>query len=216
MSYTIGVNILDYVRDIVRSVMRGIAKLLNSLSGGKLSPNSITITGLLAHIPIAYLIATLHNLRAAALLVIFGLFDTLDGELARLQKRDSSAGMLLDASTDRMKEVLLYAGAAYAITSGVRPAMAFWAVIACGASLTVSYVKAKCETAVASSSKLSASHVNKLFQDGLMRFEVRMAVLVLGLLSNRVILAVVIIGSLSALTAIWRLVTIMRRLNVQG
>lgn len=207
-------KLLDTVRDIIRSFMHRIAVLLNTISGGKLSPNSVTIIGLLAHVPIALLIATMHNVRAAVLLVVFGLFDTLDGELARLQKRDSSSGMLLDASTDRMKEVLLYAGAAYAITAGERPELAFWAVLACGASLVVSYVKAKGETAVAKT-KLTTSEVNRLFQDGLMRFEVRMAVLVVGLLSNRLILAVVVIAVSASLTALWRLTTIMGRLRVQ-
>ncbi len=208
-------KLLDGVRDFVRQIMHVIAVGLNKVSGGRLSPNSVTIVGLLAHVPIALLIASRHNLKAALLLVVFGLFDSLDGELARLQKRDSAAGMLLDASTDRMKEVMLYSGAAYAISIGGRPHLAFWAVIACGASLVVSYVKAKGETAVAKS-HLSLSEVNRLFQDGLMRFEVRMAVLVIGLLSNRIILAVVVIGILASLTALQRLVNIMRHLHVQS
>jgi len=195
--------------------MHWVAVGLNKLFGGKLSPNAVTLIGLFAHIPIALLIASRHNLKAAVLLVIFGLFDTLDGELARLQHRDSAGGMLLDASTDRIKEVLLYSGAAYAITVGARPHMAFWAVAACGASLVVSYVKAKGETAVAKS-HLSVSEVNHLFQDGLMRFEVRMVVLIVGLLSNRLILVVVVIAILSSLTAIGRLISIMRRLDVQS
>jgi CDP-diacylglycerol--glycerol-3-phosphate 3-phosphatidyltransferase len=204
---------LDTVRGLVRSVMRRIAKLLNQLTGGHMSPNAVTLIGLFMHIPIAWLIATRHNLWAAGLLVIFGLFDALDGELARLQKRDSAAGMLLDASTDRMKEVLLYTGAAYSFVALNRPHMAAWAVAACGASLCVSYVKAKGETAVAKSS-LTVSEVNRLFQDGLLRFELRMFVLVIGLLSDRVILAVIVIALLSTLTAFERLIKITRRLNV--
>lgn len=205
-------QLLDMVRDFVRSLMKSVAKILNSLTGGSLTANTVTIVGLLAHLPIAYLIATRHNYKAAILLVIFGLFDTLDGELARLQKRDSTAGMLLDATTDRFKEVLLYTGAAYAITSGDRPMMAGWAVLACGASLCVSYVKAKGETAV-SKSHLSISEINKLFADGLMRFEVRMAILILGLLSNRIILAVVVIAIFSSFTAVSRLINISAKLK---
>ena len=117
-------KLLDVMRDYVRRIMHVVAVMLNKLSGGKLSPNTVTIIGLLAHIWVALLIASRHNLKAALFLVIFGLFDTLDGELARLQKRASSTGMLLDASTDRMKEVMLYSGAAYAITVGARPRMA--------------------------------------------------------------------------------------------
>jgi CDP-diacylglycerol--glycerol-3-phosphate 3-phosphatidyltransferase len=205
--------VLDAVRGLVRGVMRSVAKTLNRLTGGRLSPNAVTLIGLFMHVPIAWLIATRHNLWAAGLLVIFGLFDTLDGELARLQKRDSAAGMLLDASTDRMKEVLLYTGAAYSFVTLGRPYMAAWAVAACGASLCVSYVKAKGETAVAKSN-LSVSEVNRMFQDGLLRLELRMFLLVIGLLSDRVILAVIVIALLSTFTAFERLIKITRRLNV--
>lgn len=208
-------NPLNVIRNVIRRIMHVVAIRLNQLTGGKLTPNAVTIVGLLAHLPIAYLIATRHNLKAAALLAVFGLFDTLDGELARLQKRDGPAGMLLDASADRIKEVMLYTGAAYAISTGTHSQFAAWAVVACGASLTVSYVKAKGETAVAKS-RLSASEVNHLFADGLMRFEIRMAVLLLGLLSNNLLLAIVVIGILASLTAISRLIKISRKIkNVQ-
>jgi phosphatidylglycerophosphate synthase len=163
------------------------------------------------HVPIAWLIATQRLWLAAVLLLIFGLFDSLDGALARLQYRDSAAGMLLDASTDRMKEVLLYSGAAYLFVSLGRPYMTFWAVLACGFSLCVSYVKAKGETAVAKSD-LTTGEVNRLFQDGLGRFEIRMFILLVGLVSGRVILAVIVIALLSIYTAFERLVKISRRL----
>lgn len=204
-------NILDALRKMTRKFMHGVAVVLDKISGGRISPNNITIVGLLAHLPIAYFIAVSNNLYAAILLVVFGLFDTLDGELARLQKRASPAGMLLDASTDRMKEVMLYTGVAYAITLSDKPTMAVWAVIACGASLTVSYVKAKGETAIAKS-QLTTTEINLLFADGLMRFEVRMGVLLIGLLSGQVVLAVVIIAIFSSITAVSRLIKISQKI----
>lgn len=143
-------------------------------------------------------------------MVVFGLFDSLDGALARLQKNASSRGMLLDASTDRMKEVLLYSGAAYYVAS-VAPTMTFWAVLACGASICVSYIKAKGETAVAKSD-LTPNEVNRLFQAGIFRFEVRMAILVIGLLANQIVATLILIAITSTYTAIERLVLISRKL----
>lgn len=204
-------SLLDACRDAVRRFMRHIATLLNRISRGKLSPNTITIVGLVMHIPIAVLIAQGYFGYAAVLLVIFGLFDTLDGELARLQKKASAGGMLLDASTDRMKEVILYIGAAYALTKGVTPEFASWAVAACGASICVSYIKAKGETAI-KDSKLSPNEVNRLFQDGLGRFEVRMFILVIGLLLNNLLTALIIITAISTFTAFERLIKISRKL----
>lgn len=204
---------LDMCRAIVKTWMRHIARALNTLSGGKLSPNTVTIVGLVAHLPIAWLIATNHYWWAAATLVIFGLFDALDGELARLQNRASSAGMLLDASTDRMKETALYCGAAFSLINTARPVFAVWAVAACGASLCVSYVKAKGETAV-SGGKLTPNEINRLFQDGLLRFEIRMSILVIGLLSGRLALAIVLIAIFSTITAFERLIKITYKLRV--
>jgi CDP-diacylglycerol--glycerol-3-phosphate 3-phosphatidyltransferase len=203
--------LLDGIRSAVRSVMQKVAQALHKLTGGKLSPNAATLAGLIAHVPIAWLIATRHPLKAALLLVIFGLFDTLDGELARLQGRASPAGMLLDAVTDRMKEILLYCGIAYFFITLGYPRTAVWVVAACGASLLVSYVKAKGEVAV-KDSKLSPNAINKLFQDGLMRYEIRMFLIFVGLVTALLPEMVMLIAVLSTFTAISRLINISRRL----
>lgn len=203
---------LDTLSNFVRKAMRVAAGWLNHASGGALSPNTVTITGLLAHLPIAWLIAQQHLAQAAVLLVIFGLFDTLDGELARLQHRASAAGMVLDATTDRMKEVLLYSGVAYAVIASGQPYAAVWAVLACGASLLVSYVKAKGETAIASTTR-AVTDTNRTFQDGLGRFEIRMALLVASLLFDQLAWGVMVIALLSWFTALQRLVVISRKLS---
>lgn len=206
---------LDFLRKHVRSYAHGVARLLNSFSSGRITPNQVTIVGLLMHIPIAFLIAQGQFVLAAALLAVFGLFDTLDGELARLQRRDSAAGMVLDASTDRIKEVFLYAGVGYSLAQSSRATDAVWAVLACGFSLSVSYVKAKGETAVAKSD-LTVSQVNRLFQDGLLRFEVRMGLLIIGLVIGQLQLATIAIAALSAYTAVDRLVRITQSLDADA
>ncbi len=192
--------------------MKVVAHVLNSLTGGRLSPNAITITGALAHLPIAWLIAQSHYTLAAVLLVIFGLFDTLDGELARLQKRASNLGMLLDSVTDRMKEILLYVGITYNLVHiGLAP-FAVWAVAACGASVLTSYVNAWGDV-VMSKAKQSGHVINQAFRGGILRFEVRMFLLVLGLLSQRLALTMIIIAVLASFTALQRLINISRRLS---
>ncbi|HSX07146.1 MAG TPA: CDP-alcohol phosphatidyltransferase family protein [Candidatus Saccharimonadia bacterium] len=204
---------IQHAKNAIRSGMRHIARRLNQASHGKITPNTVTISGFIMHAPIALLIGLGHNLWAATLLLIFGLFDTLDGELARLQKRDSVKGMLLDASTDRLKEVLLYSGAGYALALGHHPATAAWAAAACGASLSVSYVKAKGEAAVAASrTELTHAQLNRLFGGGLLSFELRMLVLIVGLVLDQLIIAVVVIAILAGFTALQRLVQISRQL----
>ncbi len=210
-------GVLDAVRNIIRNRMRAIARGVNQLSGGKITPNMVTITSLIAHIPITYAIATDKLLLSAILLVIFGLMDALDGELARLQGKASAAGMLLDASTDRMKEVLIYIGVAFTLSVNGSSIFATeylvsFVVAACGGSLLVSYVKAKGETAVRDST-LTANEINRLFQDGLMRYEIRMMVIIIGLVFNALDITILLIAILAWQTALKRLFTIHRRLS---
>lgn len=203
-------RLLDIVRDSVRKQIKEIAELLNKATDGRITPNMITITGLLAHFWIAYLITQEDFITSGILLIIFGLFDALDGQLARIQNKASNAGMVLDAVTDRIKEVILYTALAYYLVSTNQPDLAVWTVVACGASLLVSYIKAKGETALADS-KLSANDKNRVFQDGIFRFEVRMFILVLGLLSGYIAESVMLIAVTSSLTAIQRLMVVMRK-----
>lgn len=203
---------INSLGNLVRRVMRRVAHSVNKISGGRISANAITVVSLLAHIAIAYLIAVGNFMWAAPLLIVFGLFDTLDGELARLQGKASNAGMVLDASIDRMKEVLLYSGSAYYFINNFEPGFAVWTVLTCGGSLLVSYVKAKGETALGDT-KLTANEKNRVFGDGLMRFEVRMAVLVVGLFTNQLAIAIAVIAVLSWFTAFQRLIWVTKELE---
>jgi CDP-diacylglycerol--glycerol-3-phosphate 3-phosphatidyltransferase len=206
-------DVLSAIRSGARAQARVVAGVLNRLTGGKLTPAMVTIFGLLMHIPIAYLITIESNYWAAGLLVVFGLFDILDGALASVQGTTSVRGMLLDASTDRMKEVFLFSAIAYVLALGDHPATAAWAVAACGASLCVSYVKAKGEAAVASGEKpIPHTVLNRMFADGLLTFEIRMALLVVGLVIGQVLAVTIIIACLASYTAIQRLVRISRQL----
>ena len=202
---------IDIIRNAIKALMSALAITLNKATGGKLSADVITLIGLFSHIPIAWLIAIQKNYLAAGLLVFFGLFDSVDGALARAQKKSSSRGMLLDASTDRIKEVILYIGASSALVASGYASWAGWAVAACGASLVVSYVKAKGETAI-SDKKLSPSDINRIFADGIMRYEIRMFVLIVGLLTNTLRYALVFIAVTSAITAVGRFHKISQKL----
>lgn len=206
-------DIITTVKEQIRAAIRVFARVLNTATQGRLSPDWVTIFGALMHVPIAVLIARGHLVLAGVLLVIFGLFDTLDGELARLQKRASNRGMLLDASTDRMKEVAVYTGVAYFLASGTHPKFAVWAVVACGASLCVSYIKAKGEAAVASGAQtIPHATLNRMFADGLWTFEIRMFLLAVGLLTSFLTWAIIIVAIGASFTALQRLVRISGKL----
>lgn len=218
-------NFLGGIKASVRSVMHAIAKFLDRASGGRITPNGITIFGVVMHIPIAIFIAAGWWWQAAILLVVFGLFDTLDGELARLTKKTSAVGMILDSSTDRLKEVMLYSGLVYWFASFGAQRGAAMAALAMGASICVSYVKSRGEIAVATADKSKkydhATLNKKVFAAGLFPFEIRMALLVIGLILGAifnenpaiimfVVVSIIAVGSL--VTFVQRLINIQKHL----
>lgn len=199
-------------KNSVRNVMRGVAGFLDKISGGKLSPNTVTLLGLLAHIPIAILISQGYFGYAALGIVVFGLFDTLDGELARLQNRASNLGMFLDSTTDRLKEIMLYIGIAYALVAVDRPYLAVWAVAAIGLSLLTSYINAWGDV-VLTKTKSSEHKINSSLRGGLLPFEIRMTLIIIGLLTGRLGLLVIVITVGAGLTALERILRITKRLT---
>lgn len=219
-----GTNVspLDSIRNAVRSIMRQLARGLHRASGGRLTPNMVTGLGLLGHAPVVWLIAQNEpraNVLAAVLLAVFGLLDTLDGELARLQGKASAFGVFLDSTTDRFKEIILYMAAGYALiawaesflldTSGV----AMVVVAACGGSVLVSYINAWGEAVMSTHAKEVKHAVNKTFRGGILGFEVRMFVLIVGLAANQLFVAVIIIAVFAWITAGQRFVHVARRLT---
>ena len=221
-------KLLDIVRDGVRAFMRRVAKILNKVSRGSLTPNMVTVIGLLAHAPIAWLIATHHPIWAGVLLLIFGLFDTLDGELARLQGRTSHSGMFLDSVSDRIKEVLVYIGLVGAAVSTTAACTGIgqtcWysnatytvlLVVALGGSLLTSYINAWGE-AVLRGSKVAKSQLNKTFRGGIASFEVRMFLLVIMLLFGWEAVIIPLVAVLAWYTALGRMYRVIENLsNVQ-
>lgn len=207
-------NLLDLCRDTVKSVVRQLARFLDRVSKGRITPNQITFMGLIAHIPVALLIGTRHYLWAAAVfLAIFGLFDTLDGELARLQKRTSLLGMFIDSSTDRIKEIILYCGIMAALVHTGHHATVVVAVGALGASLCTSYLNAWGEAVLSQNSRSVSHTVNKSFRSGLLGFDLRMVLIILGLLVDQLELTMYVILVLATITVFQRFIHITGRLR---
>jgi phosphatidylglycerophosphate synthase len=197
-------NILDTTRDIVRGYITKIAKSLNKLSGGKLSPNTVTLVGVVMHVPIAILIGTGSLKLAAVLLAFFGLFDALDGALARLQKSSSAYGMFLDSATDRMKEIMVYVGItgwAYANQASGTQMMIITA--AAGTSVLISYLNAWGEAVLAKVKPDSKHDMNKAMRNGIAGFDLRIFIIIIGLLSGQLHYAIALILILG-LTTVWQ------------
>lgn len=205
----------------VRSLMIYPARFVNYLSRGHIKPDHITAISLLGHLAVFWALAwnaPVSSPRLAALfLIVFGLMDSLDGALARLQHRSSLSGMFNDAVSDRLKEVIVYFSVAMFVFNhpDYYQSDSLLAVLALGFSALVSYAKAKGEMAVASLGKTNAQTLNRLFGDGIARYEVRMALIVVGLLFPVMPQVLHTVIALTFLTAMWRFARITRYLKTQ-
>ncbi len=79
---------------------------------------------------------------AGSALMFGSLCDIMDGELARLQNASRASGAFLDSSLDRLSEIALFGGMAAGFTDRTG---AYWAYVAVGASMMVSYARARGE-----------------------------------------------------------------------
>lgn len=111
------------------------------------TPNAITWFGFALFVIAATLVVT-ENLLAAGLMVLFaGLFDMLDGALARRTNRVTRFGAILDSTLDRATEALLLLGILILFAREQSMVGMVLTGIALPGSLMVSYIRARAEAA---------------------------------------------------------------------
>lgn len=182
--------------------MREVASLLDMITNGQIRPNHVTVISLLGHLIVALAIINNRLDQAALLLVVFGLLDTVDGELARLQKITTPAGAFYDSVSDRVKETLVYMALSFWLVEYDTLAASVLAVAALGGSFIVSYLKSRGETlALASGAKLNNKREKLALASGVMRFEVRVFLLAVALFSGYIVEGLYIITVVTWLSA---------------
>jgi phosphatidylglycerophosphate synthase len=120
-----------------------------------LTPNAITTIGLLLNIGVAiiFVIGAERGNRgdlgyvgwAGGLILFAGLFDMLDGQVARLGKMSSTFGALYDSVLDRYSELILFLGICYYLIAHHYFIGSLFAFIALIGSMMVSYTRARSE-----------------------------------------------------------------------
>jgi CDP-diacylglycerol--glycerol-3-phosphate 3-phosphatidyltransferase len=117
----------------------------NRLIESRLTPNAISMTGLVLCVVAAVLVWQEEFLLGGLAFVIGSVCDTLDGRYSRMSGKGSPFGAFLDSTLDRIEEgIVLTAVAAYFSSLGDDLAVAA-VVVAVLASLMVSYTRARAE-----------------------------------------------------------------------
>ena len=111
----------------------------------RLTPNAISVAGLIGNL-VAAVLVTQHLFFLAGIAFILGwVMDTLDGRYSRMSGKGTLFGAFLDSTLDRIEEgIVLAAVAGYFAASGQDFAAAMCVVAVLG-SLMVSYTRARAE-----------------------------------------------------------------------
>jgi CDP-diacylglycerol--glycerol-3-phosphate 3-phosphatidyltransferase len=123
--------------------MRGLAR--DALIESRLTPNAISLTGLVLNVAAAVLITQRYFFLAGVVFIAGSLMDMLDGRYSRMSGKGTPFGAFLDSTLDRIEEgVVLAAVAAYFSDRGDDLAVAAVVITVLG-SLMVSYTRARAE-----------------------------------------------------------------------
>jgi CDP-diacylglycerol--glycerol-3-phosphate 3-phosphatidyltransferase len=120
-----------------------------------LTPNAVTTIGFILNIGVAviFIIGAEEGNRgdltyvgwAGGLILFAGLFDMLDGQVARLGNMKSTFGALYDSVLDRYSELIMFFGICYYLVAHHYFLSSIFAFIALIGSMMVSYVRARAE-----------------------------------------------------------------------
>jgi CDP-diacylglycerol--glycerol-3-phosphate 3-phosphatidyltransferase len=171
-----------------------------------ITPNALTVCSLLITVVAAVLLIQGYFLIAGFVILFAGLFDILDGALARSTNRVTKFGGALDSTLDRLAEALIFISllVVYAREQAVGQVALVGAALI--SSLLVSYVRARAEG------------LGIECQVGIFTRSERIVVLVLGLLFSRfeyvLIIALSIITVLSTVTVIQRLFHVWKQTRI--
>jgi CDP-diacylglycerol--glycerol-3-phosphate 3-phosphatidyltransferase len=121
-----------------------------TLIAARVNPNTLTTFGTLVLVASGVLFGAGWVQAGGVLLLLSGIFDMLDGKVARLGAHMTRFGAFYDSTLDRVGEVSLFTGIAwFSLQGGVPPELSAFAVATCmitmGAATSVSYARARAE-----------------------------------------------------------------------
>ena len=195
-------NLINIRRNLAYRITDPMVRIL-SKSG--ITPNALTFINLALNIVAAYVIATGHLLLGGVLVLVAGLFDLLDGALARFTKQTTRFGAILDSVADRISEAAILCGLLiwYIPQEEASLEIVLIFVVLIG-SFLVSYIRARAEG------------LGWQCQVGLFTRAERVIVLAIGLLINQIFIALCVLVVFVFITVVQRLVYLWKQGKFKG
>src|ERR1700746_3877893 len=127
-----------------------IRLIVRALALSRIHPNVLTFLGLLINIVAAFLLAAGHFQAAALVVIGAGLFDMVDGRVARETNRVTRFGGFFDSVLDRYSDLRLLVGLLVYYASINRYFYVVLTAIVMTGTVMVSYTRARAENTIPS------------------------------------------------------------------
>ena len=194
-------NLINIRRNLAYRITGPVVRIL-SRSG--ITPNALTFVNLALNLIAAYVVATGHFLLGGVLVLVAGLFDLLDGALARFTEQATRFGAILDSVVDRISEAAILFGLLIWYIPQEEPGLEIVLIfIVLIGSFLVSYIRARAEG------------LGWQCQVGLFTRAERVIVLAIGLLANQIFTALCILAVFASITIVQRLVYLRKQGNIE-
>lgn len=125
-----------------------IDRIVRWLALSRIHPNALTFIGLVINIWAAFLFAQGHFRAAAAVVIGAGLFDMVDGRVARATDRVTRFGGFFDSVLDRYSDLAVFMGLLVYYASINRFFYIVLTAIVMTGSVMVSYTRARAEALI--------------------------------------------------------------------
>ncbi|MGB7025068.1 MAG: CDP-alcohol phosphatidyltransferase family protein [Candidatus Acidiferrales bacterium] len=168
--------------------------VVSGLAATGITPNVLTVVGMIVNVWAAVLFAYGEFRGAAAVLFLAGFLDMADGQVARRAGRVTAFGAFLDSTLDRYSDLGLYMGLVVYYTLVGRPFYMGLAAVAMASSFMVSYARARAESLI------------PLCKVGFLERPERLVLLILGGAFRRMAPVLWVIATFSTLTVVHRVV----------
>jgi len=139
---------MTFTRAIGLGSNKIIRLIVHGLALSKIHPNVLTFLGLVINMAAAALLAVGRFRLAGAVIIGAGLFDMVDGRVARETNRVTRFGGFFDSVLDRYSDLALLVGLLVWYGSINRPFYVVRTAIAMTGSVMVSYTRARAENTI--------------------------------------------------------------------
>jgi CDP-diacylglycerol--glycerol-3-phosphate 3-phosphatidyltransferase len=185
---------MTFTRMIGAGCNKILLLIVHGLALSKIHPNVLTFIGLLINIGAAILLAAGQFRTAGAVIIAAGLFDMVDGRVARETNQVTRFGGFFDSVLDRYSDLALLIGLLVWYGSINRSFYVVLTAIVMMGSVMVSYTRSRAENVIPTC------------KVGFMERPERVVLLIIGALTDRMAPVLWVIAVLSNLTVAHRMV----------